>query len=120
MGGKGGGAGGLEVVGSIMKMLGGLLGRKATPEVAPRGFLGLELEDGPELPAVKAVLEGGPAAKAGVKPGDRLSHIQGRSVLNTEDVLRLARRVLAGDEVTVTVVRGKETREIRFTAGEGF
>jgi hypothetical protein len=114
-----GGAGGLEVIGSIMKVLGGMLGRKAAPEVTPRGFLGIELEDGEELPAVKAVLAGGPAAKAGVKAGDRISHIQGRSVLNSEDVLRLAKKLLPGAAVTLTVKRGSDTQEIRFQAAEG-
>ncbi len=120
LGDKGGsGAGGLEVMGSIMKMLGGFLGRKPAPEVTPRGFLGLELEDGEELPAVKSVLADGPAGKAGLKSGDRVSHIQGRGVLNSDDVLRLARKILPGDAVTLTVLRDKETKEIHFNAGEG-
>ena len=51
--------------------------------------------------------------------GDRVSHVQGRSVLNTEDVLRFARKILPGDGVTLTVIRGQETVEIRFPAAEG-
>jgi hypothetical protein len=116
MNGKGG-AGGLEMIGTIMKMMGSLMGTKATPDVRPRGFLGLELADGGDAPTVKAVL--GPAAKAGVKPGDKLTKFQGRTVTDTGDVLRFARKLGPGETVKLTLVRDKETMEITFKTGEG-
>jgi hypothetical protein len=118
IGGKGGGSG-LEIIGTIMKVLGGFLGLKPNLDTVQRGFLGLELSDGDESPVVKSVLEKGPAGEAGVKAGDRLTHVAGRSVQNTEDVLRFARRWTAGKEVTLTVVRGKDTKEITVKVGEG-
>jgi hypothetical protein len=121
MRGKGGGApGGLEVMGTLMKALGGFLGRKATPEVILPGFLGLTLLDGGESPTVQAVFESGPAGKAGLKAGDRVTKFGGRTVTNTEDVLRFARRVRPGETVLLTVQRGKDTRDIKFSMGEGF
>jgi hypothetical protein len=69
MGGKGGGAGGLEIMGTIMKMLGSFIGAKTTPDFAPRGLLGMDVADGDDNPVVRSVLEQGPAAKAGVKAG---------------------------------------------------
>src|SRR5262249_33418716 len=55
LGGKGG-QGGLEIFGSIMKMLGTFLGRKANPDVTTRGFLGLEAIDDDGVAVVKSVL----------------------------------------------------------------
>jgi len=119
MGGKGGGMGGLEIMGSIMKGLGALLGRKPAPEVRLRGFWGVELAEGDESPVVRSVLTNGPAAGAGVKAGDRLTHVQGRTVQNVEDVHRFARKLAPGESVKLTVVRGGVAREITVKAGEG-
>src|SRR5262249_53112475 len=99
----GGGGGGLEGFGSLLKMLGGMLGMKAAPEAVPRGFLGLELADGDANPVVRSVLPQGPAGRAGVQPGDVLTHFQGRTVLNTEDVERFARKLTPGSAVKLTV-----------------
>jgi hypothetical protein len=119
MGGKGGSRGSLEIMGTFMKLLGSFMGMKANPDVAPRGFLGVELTDGDEYPVVKAVLAKSPAGEAGVKAGDRLTHVQGRGVQNAEDVARLLKKLTAGDKIKLTVVRGKETMDITFKAGEG-
>ncbi|MFO0927277.1 MAG: PDZ domain-containing protein [Gemmataceae bacterium] len=119
MGQKGGSQGGLEVFGSLMKTLGGFLGRRSAPELTLRGFLGMTLTEGDESPVVAAVLEQGPAGAAGLKTGDVLTHVQGRTVTNVADVLRLARRVSSGTRVTLTVRRNGEVREIAFTAVEG-
>jgi hypothetical protein len=120
MGGRGGGGlGGLEIMGSIMKGLGTLLGRKAAPDVRLRGFWGVELAEGDESPMVRSVLDKGPAAEAGVKAGDRLTHIQGRSVQNVADVHRFARKLAPGERVKLTVVRGKDSKEITVKTGEG-
>jgi hypothetical protein len=48
-----------------------------------------------------------------------LTRFQGRTVLNTEDVERFARKLTPGTDVKLTVVRGKGTKEIRFKTGEG-
>jgi len=118
MGGKAGG-GGLEIFGSIMKFMGAMMGMKATPDVTPRGFLGVELAEGDENPVVKSVLAKSPAGEAGVQPGDVVTQVQGRGVQNVEDVERLLRKVTAGIKVRLTVLRGKDTKEIAFKAGEG-
>jgi hypothetical protein len=119
--GGGGGAGGLEVMGAIMKLMGGLLGAKAEPDYELRGFLGVELAEGPneENPVVKSVLDGGPASKAGLKPGDAITHVGGRSVQNVEDLERFALKVQPGETIKLTVRRGKDKVEIAFKTGEG-
>lgn len=117
--GKGGAPAGLEVMGSLMKSLGGFLGRKSTPDLTLRGFYGMTLEDGDEFPKVASVLDEGPAGKGGVRKGDVITKINGRTVTNVADVLRLAGRYAAGKEATLTVKRGEESKEITFKTGEG-
>jgi PDZ domain/Aspartyl protease len=119
MGGRGGGAGGLEVLGSILKMLGSFIGANTTPEVAPRGFLGLDVADGDDNPVVRSVLEQGPAARAGVKVGDILTRVAGRGVTDRDDVMRAAKKLTADKPVKITVKRGDSTMELTLTTGEG-
>jgi hypothetical protein len=113
------GAGGLDLLGSLMKTLSSLLGTQASPPVRLRSFLGVELKDDDENPLVQAVLADGPAGKAGLKVGDRITHIQGRSVLDTGDVQRSIARKNPGEEIALTVERGKEKIEITVKLGEG-
>jgi peroxiredoxin len=117
--GGGRGGGGLDVLGSLLKTLGSLLGTQAAPPVRLRGFLGVELKDDDENPIVQAVLAEGPSGKAGVKAGDRITHIQGRAVLDSGDVQRSVSRKKPGEEITLTVKRGKDTKEIIVKLGEG-
>ncbi len=118
LGGKGASAG-LEAVGQIMKMLGGALGRKATPDVVFRGTIGLELSDNNEVVTVRSVRPAGPAEAAGVKAGDRITKFQDRTVLSVEDVERFARKLRAGDEVHLTVERGGQTMVLALKTAEG-
>jgi S1-C subfamily serine protease len=111
--------GGLDLLGSLMKSLSSLLGTQASPPVRLRGFLGVELKDDEDNPLVQAVLAEGPAGKAGVKVGDHITHIQGRSVLDTDDVQRYVSRKKPGQEITLTVQRGKDMKDITIKLGEG-
>src|SRR5207253_2205913 len=76
---------GLDAIGGIMKFLGGLMGMKANFAVQPRGFLGAELADGDGGATVRTVLAGGPAATAGLKPGDRVRRIGSEEVASSDD-----------------------------------
>jgi S1-C subfamily serine protease len=114
-----GGAGGLELMGSIMEMLGKMMKVKAEPDVAPRGFIGVELAGAGDKVTVTAVLEKSPAAKGGVKVGDQITKVQGRTVETVEDVAHHLNKLPADKEVKLTVVRGKETKVITFKTGEG-
>jgi hypothetical protein len=115
----GGGAGGLEMMGSLMKMLGSFMNRKATPETSLRGFLGATLKDEDEFPTVSGLLEGGPADRAGLQVGDKVTRVQGRTVTSKEDVSRLLARVPSGETVTLSITRGKDTKEITLKLSEG-
>jgi len=119
-GGKGGGQGGLEIMGTIMKMLGGFLGRKADPDVVTRGFFGLDATEDGEDVVIKSVLENGPAGEAGLKAGDRLVKFNGRSVYGLDGLRRFIDKVTGGETVEVLVQRkGGEKVTLKIKAGEG-
>jgi hypothetical protein len=118
LGGKGG-QGGLEVMGSVMKMLGSFLGMKANYDVTYRPFLGVTLVEEGESLTVKGILSDGPAGKSGLKLGDKVLKFQGRTVLSVEDVQRYARKLSPGEDVKLTVERGDKKMDITFKAGEG-
>ncbi len=121
LGAKTGGAGGLEIVGSLMKLLGSFMGKKPDVATVPRGFLGITLKGSEDDdPVVASVLPDGPAAKAGVKAGDLIAKVQGRTVSGHDGLRNLVNNIKAGDTVQLTVKRDGETKEIRVKAGEGF
>ena len=117
--GKGGSQGGLEVMGDIMAVMGGLLGIKPNFEKKPRGFLGVELDDSQGGVFVKSVLPGGPAAKGGLKAGDKIETIKGRDVDDIADVMRLVAKLGEGDKLKLTVKRGNDSKEIAVELGKG-
>ena len=118
-GGGGGGQGELEMMGSMMKTIGAFIGRKPNPDISLRGFYGMTLVDGDEYPKVTTVLDKGPAGVAGLKVGDIITKIDGRSITNIADVLTRANKLAPGSSVKVTVQRGDKTTEIAITTGEG-
>lgn len=76
------------------------------------GFLGVAFK-GPNPSTSEAVLGAcppdSPAAKSGLKPGDRILSIDGRKTARAADVLAAVNRVYAGDKITVSAVHdGRE------------
>jgi serine protease Do len=57
------------------------------------------------------------AAKAGLAKGDVITAVEGTAALDPTHLSSLIRRYVAGDEVTFTVTRGSENKEIRATLG---
>jgi hypothetical protein len=114
------GTGGLNAMGTLMKLLGGLLGKKATTEVRPRPFLGAELAEDGKGVKVTAVLDGSPAAAGGLQAGDRITRFSGRSVRERDDVNRYLGHLKPGARTKVTVERGDDTHELTVQVGEGF
>ncbi|MFQ3593099.1 MAG: PDZ domain-containing protein [Gemmataceae bacterium] len=114
-----GGMGGLDVMGGMMKSLGGMLGRKANPDLTLRGFVGLTLENGPEYPTVVGVLEHGPAGKAGVRKGDQILKVNDRTVTSVGDILRFAGKIPPGQTISLLIKRKDTQQTITFQTGEG-
>jgi hypothetical protein len=119
--GKGGAPGGLDALGTILKVAGMLVGKRPLPEVSPRGFLGVELADdeGSDGVVIKAVLAKSPADLAGLKAGDRVRRFQGKRVRSIADLQRLAAKLKAGQSARFTVTRAGADQDIVLKAGEG-
>jgi S1-C subfamily serine protease len=103
----------------MMKSLGGMLGRKANPDISIRGFVGLTLENGDEYPVVVGVLENGPAGKAGVRKGDLILKVNDRTVTSVGDILRFAGKIPPGQKITFLIKRKEVEQTITFQTGEG-
>jgi len=94
-----------------------------------RGWIGVEL--GPMTPAlaesfslgtsegaiIKGVLNGGPADKAGVKPGDVLVAIEGKAILDPQSVLNVVTGIAPGSAAKVKVKRKGQDLELAVTVG---
>jgi regulator of sigma E protease len=70
---------------------------------------------GPPVPAVGGVVEGMPAAQAGLAPGDEILTIGGQPVKSLADVSQMIDRT-QGKPVTVDVLRDGERRQVTLRA----
>jgi len=110
----------MNAIGPIAKFAAALVGKQPVEELHLRGFVGIELSDGTDAPKVSSVLADSPALLAGLKVGDRLTHVRGRSVASPAAARTALSEIVAGDEVALTLDRGGETLSITVTAAEGF
>src|SRR5439155_10694040 len=62
---------------------------------------------------VADVMENSPAAKAGLKEADVITWVNDRAVANPQELRDAIHKAGSGKEVTLKVVRGKETKEIK-------
>jgi serine protease Do len=72
--------------------------------------LGLDVPRG----ALVAQIEpGGPAERAGIRPGDVIVGVNGAPILHAEELPRNVARNAPGSEIDVSLLRGKEQREVK-------
>ena len=71
-----------------------------------RSFLGLSFEDGTTTPRILEVRENGPAALAGLKPGDIILRVGGRNIEQYQDVVDSIYFLTPGQPVVFEVLRG--------------
>ena len=67
---------------------------------------------------VRRVVAGGPAADAGLRPGDVIVEIDGRPATSTDALVLAVLSRTAGDTVDVTYVRDGVTKETEVTLGD--
>jgi serine protease DegQ len=94
-----------------------------------RGWIGVEPQDiTPELAEsfglqkstgtiIAGVLKGGPADKAGMKPGDILLSVADKPVSDTVSMMDLVAQLTPGEKVRVTVLRKSSEAAIEITVG---
>ncbi|MGL6097041.1 MAG: aspartyl protease family protein [Fimbriiglobus sp.] len=91
--------------------------------VPPAGLWGLTVEnpagDGAAGVVLKTVSDGGPAAKAGLRPGDRVLTIDGRWTDAPADVVIAVSLAKPGNPVTVTLTRGRADRIVTVRPANG-
>ena len=68
---------------------------------------------------VQTVTPGGPAADAGIKPGDIITKVDGKSVASIDDLTAIQLTHKPGDQVTVTYERDGKTQTTEVTWGTG-
>jgi len=86
------------------------------PENAPfMGIVGTDADAGARL---ARVVKGGPAQKAGLRKGDIVLSVDGETVHSYADLVRLARRHVAGDTIVVEISRRREGALVSLTLGK--
>ncbi|RJF99656.1 S1C family serine protease [Noviherbaspirillum saxi] len=95
-----------------------------------RGWIGVEPQDiTPELAEsfnltrksgaiIAGVLKGGPADKAGIRPGDILVAIEGKPITDTTDMLNLIAQLTPGNKAKMTVLRKTQESTIDVVVGK--
>jgi S1-C subfamily serine protease len=84
----------------------------ATPPSPDRPRLGVALERGASGVAVREVVRGSIAERAGVRAGDVLMQVAGRAVAETDDVVAAVQRQAPGTWLPLTVKRGDQLVEL--------
>jgi membrane-associated protease RseP (regulator of RpoE activity) len=110
---------GMDVISGMMKMLGALLGKKPEPEIIPRGFLGMGLEERKNTLRIESVLAGSPAALAGLQAGDRIQRFQGKPVQSLAEFERLAMKLAPNEVIPLTITRGGQAQTLQIKVGKG-
>ena len=72
----------------------------------------------PQGAAVKSLAEDGPAAKAGLKVNDIITHIGDKELTGSSELVSIVNNSAAGEELKLTVYRKGTTLELTITVGE--
>jgi hypothetical protein len=116
----------MNALGPLAKVAAALMGRQPEVELFPRGFLGIMLDDVGQRQdqaaglRVSCVLGGSPAARAGVRAGDRIVRVDDHDVAGLNDLRAAVASVRRGDRVRLAVRRDRpDPLTLTVIAGEG-
>jgi putative serine protease PepD len=84
-----------------------------------RPYLGVSTTEPPSGSGalVAQVVPAGPAQKAGIRTGDRIVSINGRTITSSEQVSQRITQLKPGDKVKIGIRRGGDTRSVTATLG---
>ncbi|WP_133651094.1 Do family serine endopeptidase [Paraburkholderia flava] len=99
--------------GSVTRGWIGVEPQDVTPEIAES--FGLDQKSGA---IVAGVLKGGPADKAGIKPGDILVSVNGQDITDTTRLLNVIAQIKPGTDAKVHVVRKNRELDVNVTIGK--
>lgn len=99
--------------GSVVRGWIGVEPQDVTPEIAES--FGLSRKDGA---LIAAVVQGGPADKAGLRPGDILTSVNSEPILDTTALLNSIAQLQPGAEAKVTVSRKGKAVELTIVVGK--
>jgi len=80
-------------------------------------WLGVTADDFAKNCKLAEISKNSPAEKAGLQPGDVIVRFAGKDVATYEDMRKLLLKQKPGDEITLQLKRGDETKELRITLG---
>jgi serine protease DegQ len=95
-----------------------------------RGWIGVEVQDiTPELAEsfklanthgvlIAGIVRGGPADKAGVKPGDILVEVDGKPIIDSSAMLNLVAAAQPGKPATLKLIRNGSPQTVKVTVGK--
>ena len=72
----------------------------------------------PQGASIQGVVEGGPAAQAGLQTSDIVTHINGVAITGASDLKKIVSGSTPGDQLKMTIYRKGETIELTLTVGE--
>ena len=72
----------------------------------------------PQGASVQQVVEGSPAAAAGLQVNDIITHVNNKEITSSNDLVAVIRDAEIGDELKLTVYRMGDTIEVTITVGE--
>jgi len=85
---------------------------------AAQGWLGIGVDDVDGQVQVMTVVADGPAAGAGLQEGDVITAVNGEAVSSARALVDTISGMAAGDEVTLSVTSGDQTKDVTVTLGE--
>jgi len=116
---------GITQMENLTKIASAMFAQKTPPAPVPRGFFGMEFApDKAAAAQVAAVLAGSPAAKAGIKTGDKITSLAiggdpAVEVQSAADLVKQAAIVPAGTTVHFRVLRNGKKITLTVVAGQG-
>jgi hypothetical protein len=115
----------LEQMKRMAKWASSLFPNRGQKDTLRRAFFGMEIADATNGAEVKVVLSGSPADAAGLKTGDRITHIAKTdsakpvTIANASALLAALAEITSNESITFTIWRGTTKSRLTVTGAEG-